>query len=396
LAIVKHFSIESLQAGIDVPPKISISIDRPDVPPGRVLLEDAGSLTSGLHDAIARLIQRQLGFPGRNRLRAEAKRLTTVALSGVSSGSGVLECEILPIADIAGRHPTVIAAFDLVNGISSFTGSRSWPDYLPAVVRNRMGLAVASILATGASVDITIEENGARASCKITESTKIALQAPERFETEKPVEVVGQIFAINRSNNTFKIDAAPKKINVRVSESQFKEVDSLRWQRVFVSGFPQDAACKVVHDVEELRLASTLDEDGISLPNEFRRGERTEAYRQASGRAESLRRLEHGWDTYQARSPEKRSLEFALQFLRDSIGVLLDYGIEVPTPFLVPTPTGGVQLEWKVMDRELELEIPKPSQFEFLAVDSDGEREGTASRWLATRLVRWVVTGEPV
>lgn|GEM_PF-3406310 len=379
-----------------MPPKISVSIDKPGVPPGRVLLEDAGSLTSGLHDAIARLIQRQLGFPGRNRLRAEARRLTTVALSGVSSGSSVLEFEVLPIPGISGRHPTALAAFDLVNGIRSFSGSSSWPNYLPAVVRNRMALAVAPILATGASVDIAVEEEGAAASCKITESTKIALQVPERFETAKPVEVIGQIFAINRSNNSFKIDTVPKKINIRVSESQFKEVDQLRWKRVFLSGFPEDESCKFIHGVVELRLATVLEEDGISLPSELRRGEKTEAYRQAAERANSLRLLEDGWDTYQARSLERRSLDFALQFLRDSIGMLLDYGIEVPTPFLVPTPSGGVQLEWKVLDRELELEVVKPSRFEFLAVDGERESEGTASRWMATRLIRWVITGEEV
>lgn len=379
-----------------MPPKISVSIDKPGIPPGRVLLEDAGFLTSGLHDAIARLIQRQLGFPGRNRLREEAKRLTTVVLSGVASGSGILECEILPISGIDGRHPTAIAAFDLINGISSFAGSRSWPAYLPAVVRNRMALAVAPVLAGGASINITLEDNGATASCKITESTKVALQAPEQFETAKPVEVVGEIFAINRSNHSFKVDSTPKKITVQISEERFKEVDSLRWKRVFVSGFPQDEACKVVHDVEDLRLATPLEENGISLPSELRRGEKTEAYRQVAERASNLRHLEHGWDTYQSRSPERRSLDFALQFLRDSIGVLLDYGIEVPTPFLVPTPTGGAQLEWKVRDRELELEIPKPGRFEYLAVDRNGESEGAASRWIATRLIRWVITGEQV
>ncbi|MFY9825495.1 MAG: hypothetical protein WAM82_29245 [Thermoanaerobaculia bacterium] len=353
-------------------------------------------MTSGLHDAIARLIQRQLGFPGRNRLRAEARRLTAVVLSGVSSGSTVLEFEVLPISGISGRHPTALAAFDLVNGIRSFSDSSSWPDYLPAVVRNCMALAVAPILATGASVDITVEEEGTAASCKITESTKIALQVPERFEPAKPVEVVGRIFAINRSNNSFKVDTVPKKVNVRVSESQFKEVDRLRWERVFLSGFPEDESCKLIHDVDNLRLATDLEEDGISLPSELRRGEKTEAYRQAAERADSLRLLEDGWDTYQARSPERRSLDFALQFLRDSIGMLLDYGIELPTPFLVPTPSGGVQLEWKVLDRELELEVLKPSRFEFLAVDGERESEGTASRWMATRLIRWVITGEEV
>jgi hypothetical protein len=379
-----------------VPPKISISIDKPDVPPGRVLLQDVASLSSGLHDSIARLIQRQLGFPGRNRLKDEAKRLTTVALSGVSSGSGVLECEILPLSGIVGRHPTAVAAFDLVNGISSFSGSLSWPGYLPPVVRNRMGHAVAPILAEGASVAITVEEDGVSASCKITESTRIAMQEPEHFETSTPVEIVGNLFAIDNSNHSFKIDTSPKKVSVRVSEAQFQRADSLRWKNVFVSGFPQDEACKVVHDVEELRLAEPQEESGISLPSELRRGEKTEAYRQVYERATALRQLEHGWDTYQARSTERRSLDFALQFLRDSIGVLLDYGIEVPTPFLVPTPSGGVQLEWKVLDRELELEIIKPSRFEFLAVDGSGEEEGRASRWHATRLIRWVITGEQV
>jgi hypothetical protein len=76
--------------------------------------------------------------------------------------------------------------------------------------------------------------------------------------------------------------------------------------------------------------------------------------------------------------------------------MLLDYGIEMPTPFLVPTPSGGVQLEWKVLARELELEVLKPSRFEFLAVDGERESEGTASRWMATRLIRWVITGEEV
>lgn len=378
-----------------MPTKISVSINKPGVPPGRVRLEDAGSLTSGLHDAIARLIQRQLGFPGRNRLKAEAKRLTAVALSGVSSGSAVLECEILPVPGI-GRNPAAVAAFDLVNGISSFAGSLSWPGYLPAWVRNRIGLAVAPLLAAGASVDITVEEDGTTARCTITESTKIALQAPEQFETASPVELVGSIFAIDRSNNSFKIDTTPKKVTVRISESQFKEVDSLRWQRIFVSGFPQDEACKVVHNVGELRLASPQEEDGMNLPSELRRGEKTEAFRQVAERASSFQRLEHGWNTYQARSPESRALDFALQFLRDSIGVLLDYGIEAPTPFLVPTPSGGVQLEWKILDRELELEVPKPGHFEYLAVDSEGETEGAASRWEATRLIRWVITGEQV
>ena len=66
-----------------------------------------------------------------------------------------------------------------------------------------------------------------------------------------------------------------------------------------------------------------------------------ESNRQVAERVASFQRLEHGWDSYQARCPEGQSLDFALQFLRDSIGVLLDYGIEAPTPFLVSDAVGG-------------------------------------------------------
>ena len=125
-----------------------------------------------------------------------------------------------------------------------------------------------------------------------------------------------------------------------------------------------------------------------------RRANQNGSIQAGRGTVASFRCLEHGWDSYQARSPESRSLDFALQFLRDSIGGLLDYGIEAPTPFLVPTPSGGVQLEWKVLDRELELEITKLGHFEYLAVDSEGESEGVSSRWEAMRLIRWVLTGE--
>jgi hypothetical protein len=74
----------------------------------------------------------------------------------------------------------------------------------------------------------------------------------------------------------------------------------------------------------------------------------------------------------------------------------MDHGISVPAPFLAPTALGGVQLEWHIDSRELELEIPEKGKFEFLAVDGSNEIEGEASRWTAMRLLRWVITGETV
>lgn len=379
-------------------PRIIISVDKPGIPPGKVLSEDAGSLSSGLHDSLARLIQRQLGFPWRANLRNEAKRLTRVALTGVTEGSGVLIYESLPPPDVRGRHPSAIAALDLVMGVRTFSDSHIWPAYLPPVVRNRLGNAVAAALTKDDDrVIIAVEEDGFSAQCEISYRVKDAMQAPEEFAPDEPVEVIGKIVELDKRNLSFKVEASSRTVTVEVNEWQFRDVDShLRWEKVFIAGYPRDVKGRTVHNVTELRAATDDEEDGFNLAHELRRGERTETYQQTRARAEKLLSLDEGWNTYGARSPGKRAVYFALHFLRDAIGVFLDHGLTVPSPFLVPTTSGGVQFEWSVGPRELELEMPEKGRFEFLMVDGSEEVEGEASRWTAMRLLRWVITGEDV
>lgn len=380
-------------------PKIIIAVEKPNVPSGMVLAEDAASLSSGLHDSLARLIQRQLGFPWRAKLKDQAKRLTRVALTGISEGSGVLQFESLPTAGAAGRSPASIAAFDLVAGIRTFADSHQWPPYLPAIVRNRIGAAVAPIFnEPTATVSIAIEGDGLEGKCEISAPIKEALQTPEQFSPEEPVEVVGTVFDLNIRNHTFKVDTGSRNVTLEVSEAQFRSLDTdpMRWARVFVTGLPKDGQCRTVYDVKELRLANADEEDGLNVPSELRRGERSTAYQEVLKRSQDLLQLPEGWDSYGAQSPGRRGMVFATNFLRDVIGVLIDHKIDVPPPFLVPTAKGGVQFEWKIGPRELELEIPEKGRFEYLAVDGSKETEGEASRWTAVRLVRWVVTGEEV
>jgi hypothetical protein len=379
-----------------MPPKITISVDKPGIPSGMVLLEDAGSLSSGLHDSLARLIQRQLGFPWRANLRSEAKRLTRIALTGVSEGSGVLLYEGLPTPGVTGRNPSAIAAFDLVTGISSYIDSHQWPAYLPPVVRNRMATAVSHALSKAEDlIVISVEEDGLKAQCEITPEVKEAMQVLEDFATDEPVAIVGMLVELDKRNLSFKMEAGSKTITVEVNEGQFRRVDSdLRWERVYVGGFPKDSKGRAIHNVMDLRPATEDEPDGYIVTHEARRGESTEAYRQARAKAEKLLSFDQGWNSYGAQRPGKRATSFALTFLRDAIGVLLDHDIIVPPPFLVPTASGGVQLEWVVGPRELELEIPEKGRFEFLTVNNSKESEGETSRWTAMRLLRWVVTGD--
>lgn len=247
-------------------------------------------------------------------------------------------------------------------------------------------------------VTIAIEDRGLREQCEINAPIQEALQTPEQFSPREMVEVVGKVFDLNIRNHSFKVEAGPRVVTVEVSASQFQILDSdeTRWARVFVSGLPKDGQCRTIHSAAEIRLATAAEEDGLSVPSELRRGENSPSYQVVLKRSQELMRLPEGWNSYGAKSPERRGLASATHFLRDVIGVLIDHEIEVPTPFLVPTASGGVQFEWKVGPRELELELPEKGRFLFLAVDGSEESEGEVSRWTAVRLIRWVITGEEV
>ena len=362
---------------------------------GAVRLEDAGILAQGIHDALARLVQRQLGHSERTRLSAEAKSLTQIVLTGVSEGSGILECPVLEASGFAGRPPASIAAFDLISGIQEFQNTGAWPSYFPSVVRNRIGAAVAPVISGSSKVVFSIEENGRSSSCSIDGDLRTALQRPEEFAVSRPVEAVGEIFDINIKNRTFRMDTKLRKLAVTVEESQLASVDEFRWKRVYVSGFPEDDRLSGLNRVGILRLAGDEEESGLRLPDELNRACRTEAYKDVAARGKAFLELKPGWNSYGAPAIEGHTIGFALAFLRDVLGVLLDYQAPLLTPFVTPTPRGGVQLEWHADGRELEIEIQEPGRFEYLAVQGEHETEGHASRWEAVRLIRWVTTGEP-
>ncbi len=80
----------------------------------------------------------------------------------------------------------------------------------------------------------------------------------------------------------------------------------------------------------------------------------------------SFLKLEPGWDSYGARALSLETANDALQLLAR----LQAFG--VPRPLLVPTPKGGVQLEWDVDGVELELELQPRGPILVMYEDVDG------------------------
>jgi hypothetical protein len=72
----------------------------------------------------------------------------------------------------------------------------------------------------------------------------------------------------------------------------------------------------------------------------------------------SYAKLPHGWDTYGAKPIGWDTGLFALSILNDFMRP------RTPIPQVVPSPAGGVQLEWHMKGIDLELHITGPYQCE--------------------------------
>lgn len=79
-----------------------------------------------------------------------------------------------------------------------------------------------------------------------------------------------------------------------------------------------------------------------------------------------LRELPENWDSYGARQVTVQSFETALLLTsRISEGS--------PLPSIVPTPTGGVQLEWHLFGIDLEVDITPEGNYSMSFEDETGE-----------------------
>jgi hypothetical protein len=88
-------------------------------------------------------------------------------------------------------------------------------------------------------------------------------------------------------------------------------------------------------------------------------------------RIERLLKLRQGWDSYAAVPIAHDAGMFALVVLNNVMGP------RTPTPTIVPTSTGGLQLEWHEKGIDLEVRVLGPYRCDFVVEDSRGEIESS-------------------
>jgi len=105
-----------------------------------------------------------------------------------------------------------------------------------------------------------------------------------------------------------------------------------------------------------------------------------------------LQHLQPGWDGYGSPPPSENLVEGAIHLIRQ-IAILAPGGLEPPN--VVPLARGGIQLEWHVGDRELEIPIFPDGRVEFLTVqDGEPQAENELTTYRQMRnLLSWLMSG---
>lgn len=102
---------------------------------------------------------------------------------------------------------------------------------------------------------------------------------------------------------------------------------------------------------------------------------------EAAKKLEALARFRKGWDSYGGLPLKPRAKELTLQVLR---WLRKD---ELPVPAVALVSGGTVQLEWRIKEKELEVELRDNDTIEFVKVNSDGGiEEGEAEKDLSSEL----------
>ena len=80
--------------------------------------------------------------------------------------------------------------------------------------------------------------------------------------------------------------------------------------------------------------------------------------------------LPENWDSYGGKPIKEHCIRNAFEILQYILELRDNNDIEVPTPFVAPISSGGIQIEWEVGDRYLQIDlVPESSEIEYFAID---------------------------
>lgn len=114
----------------------------------------------------------------------------------------------------------------------------------------------------------------------------------------------------------------------------------------------------------------------------------------AQEKLQELKDLPENWDSYGSCPIHSDVIEMSASLLADLAK------IKIPNPLILPVSGGGVQLEWRKHNAELEIEVLPNKTVEYLVVDKEGKMlEGQLPQNVHIAeiacLTNWFMSDEP-
>ena len=122
-------------------------------------------------------------------------------------------------------------------------------------------------------------------------------------------------------------------------------------------------------------------------------------FNQAFQRIGGFARLPENWDSYAAKPIDRECISRGVTIFKELVKLSSVAEVEIPTPFVAPLSSGGIQIEWEEGERYLELSItPDPLSVDYFATDKAKEGQLTLegslkSRFALKELLTWFVIG---
>ncbi|MHB8646742.1 MAG: hypothetical protein ACYDAR_13210 [Thermomicrobiales bacterium] len=98
-----------------------------------------------------------------------------------------------------------------------------------------------------------------------------------------------------------------------------------------------------------------------------------EAYLEATQRLDEFAMLHSGWDTYDAKPIAATAIHEARQLLAAVARQFAGQPDSAKPFFVAPLPYGGVQIEWRRANKEIEVEIGPDGRFGYLLTSGEDE-----------------------
>lgn len=107
-----------------------------------------------------------------------------------------------------------------------------------------------------------------------------------------------------------------------------------------------------------------------------------------------LMSLPSNWDSYGSPSLSRKVAEASINLLKS-----IEFD-DLATPYVIPVSGGGIQFEWSVGQRELEIEILPDGSIEYLKIEGEEHLEegklahvtSSQVRYQVQSLLKWIVS----